>query len=126
MRSWWRHEQQSIRMALGAAAHHSAQQYGAPRGQKTATRAGGEGEKVTRRSTRPSSGRLFLPRRSSWLFGEEDAEAGGAARVGHGPYTAWPGGAAHRGVQDRGVRRSFRSLTLLCRRCEDELVGLLQ
>ena len=39
MRSWWRHEQQSIRMALGAAAHHSAQQYAALRGPKTGTRA---------------------------------------------------------------------------------------
>ena len=43
MRSWWRHEQQSIRMALGAAAHHSAQQHAAPRSQRTSTRAG-EGE----------------------------------------------------------------------------------
>ena len=39
MRSWWRHEQQFIRMALGAAAHHSAQQYAARRGPKTGTRA---------------------------------------------------------------------------------------
>ena len=38
LRSWWRHEQQSIAMALVAAAHHSAQ-YGAPRSQRTATRA---------------------------------------------------------------------------------------
>ena len=43
LRSWWRHEQQSIRMALGAAAHHSAQQHAAPRSQRTGTRAG-EGE----------------------------------------------------------------------------------
>ena len=41
MRSWWRHEQQFIRMALGAAAHHSAQQHAALRGPKTGTRAPG-------------------------------------------------------------------------------------
>ena len=39
LRSWWRHEQQTVRMALAAATHHSAQQYGAPRGQKPATKA---------------------------------------------------------------------------------------
>ena len=64
MRPRWRREQQSIHMVLGASAHHSALQYGAPRGQKIATRAG-EGEKATRRSTRPRSRRLLLTRRSS-------------------------------------------------------------
>ena len=39
LRSWWRHEQQSIAAALAAATHHSAQQNGAPRSQRTATRA---------------------------------------------------------------------------------------
>ena len=47
-----RHEQQTVRMALAAALHHSAgpkekvemQQNGAPRGQKTAARAGEEVE----------------------------------------------------------------------------------
>ena len=39
LRSWWRHEKQSIAAALAAATHHSAQQNGAPRGQRTATRA---------------------------------------------------------------------------------------
>ena len=51
LRSMLRHEQQTVRMALAAALHHSAgprekvekQQNGAPRGQKTAARAG-EGE----------------------------------------------------------------------------------
>ena len=38
LRSWWRHEQQSIAAALPAATHHSAQQNGAPRSQRTATR----------------------------------------------------------------------------------------
>ena len=42
-----RHQQQSIRMALAAALHHSSgmvhAEYGAPRGLKTATRAGEEG-----------------------------------------------------------------------------------
>ena len=47
LRSMLRHEQQTVRMALAAALHHSAgpkekvemQQNGAPRGQKTAARA---------------------------------------------------------------------------------------
>ena len=39
LRSSWRHEQLSVAVALAAATHHSAQQYGAPRSQKTATRA---------------------------------------------------------------------------------------
>ena len=53
------------------------------------------------------------------LFDEEDAELGGAARVGHGPCAAWPGGAAHRVAQDRGVpvlsdpRRSCAAVELL-------------
>ena len=43
VRSWWRHEQMSLAAALADASHHSAQQYGAPRGQKPATKAS-EGE----------------------------------------------------------------------------------
>ena len=60
MRSWWRHEQQSIRMAFGVAAHHSAQQHAALRGPKTGTRAR-EGEvhvkyDAPRRQTTPHPG----------------------------------------------------------------------
>ena len=55
LRSMLRHEQQTVRMALAAALHHSAglkenvemQQNGAPRGQKTAARAGEEVEHAT-------------------------------------------------------------------------------
>ena len=55
LRSMLRDEQQTVRMALAAALHHSAgpkekvemQQYGAPRGQKTAARAGEEVEHAT-------------------------------------------------------------------------------
>ena len=46
LRSMLRHEQQSIRMALATVMHHSYKVHtenGAPRGQTTATRAGGEG-----------------------------------------------------------------------------------
>ena len=39
LRSWWRHKQQTVRMALAAATHHSAQQNAAPRGPKTRARA---------------------------------------------------------------------------------------
>ena len=48
MPSWFRHEQQSIRMALATVLHHSYDkvhtEYGAPRSQNTATRARGGGE----------------------------------------------------------------------------------
>ena len=48
MRSWFRHEQQSIRMALATVLHHSYDrvhtEYDAPRSQNTATRARGGGE----------------------------------------------------------------------------------
>ena len=55
LRSMLRHEQQTVRMALAAALHHSAgprekvekQQNGAPRGQKTAARAREEVEHAT-------------------------------------------------------------------------------
>ena len=41
LRSWWKHEQQTVRMALSAAVHHSfdkvaaGEKYNALRGQKT-------------------------------------------------------------------------------------------
>ena len=39
VRSWLRHEQQTVRMALVAASHHSAQQNAALRGPMTGARA---------------------------------------------------------------------------------------
>ena len=49
MRSWLRHEQQSIRMALATVMHHSYSRVhtesGAPRSQTSATRARGGGER---------------------------------------------------------------------------------
>ena len=47
LRSWWRHEQQSVAAALATVMHHSAQQNGAPRSQKLATRAEEEVEYET-------------------------------------------------------------------------------
>ena len=48
MRSWFRHEQQSIRMALVTASLGRVHaEYGAPRSQSTATRGQEEGERVT-------------------------------------------------------------------------------
>ena len=47
LRSWWRHEQQTVRMALAAATHHSAQQNAAPRGPKAGARAREVEEQVT-------------------------------------------------------------------------------
>ena len=55
MRSWFRHEQQSIRMALATVVHHSYDrvhtEYGAPRSQNTATRARGGGESDEKKYT---------------------------------------------------------------------------
>ena len=55
MRSWFRHEQQSIRMALATVLHHSYDrvhaEYGAPRSQNTATRARGGGESDEKKYT---------------------------------------------------------------------------
>ena len=55
MRWWFRHEQQSIRMALVTASHHSFDkihaEYGAPRSQSTATRASGGGENHEKKYT---------------------------------------------------------------------------
>ena len=46
LRSWWRHKQQTVRMALAAATHHNAQQNAAPR-PKTGARAREVEEQVT-------------------------------------------------------------------------------
>ena len=79
MRSWFRHEQQSIRMALATVLHHSYDrvhtEYGAPRSQNTVTRATGGGESyetkytATIRKTPP-------PQAFFQLYDEEDAERG--------------------------------------------------
>ena len=73
-----RHEQQSIRMALAAALHHSSGRvhagYGAPRGLKTATRAREEGHEDkhdARRRQMPPPPQAFFQ-----LFDEEDADKG--------------------------------------------------
>ena len=59
-----RHEQQSIRMALAAALHHSSgkvhAEYGALRGLKTATRAGRRGTRTS--TTRHGDRSPLLPR----------------------------------------------------------------
>ena len=69
MRSWLRHEQQSIRMALATVMHHSYSRVhtesGAPRSQTSATRARGGGERDEEkytakfRKTPPSQPELF-------------------------------------------------------------------
>ena len=79
MRSWFHHEQQSIRMSQATVLHHSYDrahtEHGAPRSQNTATRAleGGESDekKYTAkfRKTPP-------PQAFSQLYDEEDAEWG--------------------------------------------------
>ena len=68
MRSWFRHEQQSIRMALAAELTTPTTRCTpstALHGARTQPPGPGGEERVTRRSTRPSSGRLPFPRRSS-------------------------------------------------------------
>ena len=112
-----RHEQQSIRMALATVLHHSFKvhtEYGAPRSQNTASRAR-EGERVTRRSTRPSSGRLLLPRRSSSCTTRKTPS--GECGLGRSSTlcrrAGWCGMSWSTGSRRA---RSFRSLMLLCRR----------
>ena len=60
MRSWFRHEQQSIRMALATVLHHSHDrvhtEYGAPRSQNTATRARRGEESDEKKSSREHAG----------------------------------------------------------------------
>ena len=76
MRSWFRHEQQSIRMALATVLHHSYDrahtEYGAPRSQNTAT---GPGEsnatKYTAKIRKTPPPQAFFR-----MFDEEDTELG--------------------------------------------------
>ena len=61
LRSWWRHEQQSVAMALSAAAHHSfdkvaaGAKYDGPRAQKT-DRAGEAAQRAPRRRRSNAAG----------------------------------------------------------------------
>ena len=93
LRSILRHEQQTVRMALAAALHHSAgpkekvemQQYGALRGQKTAARAGEEvvhdahdalrGQKTPPPGVRPGSLSDPGPQRSDRTVRRSSGEA---------------------------------------------------
>ena len=76
MRSWFRHEQQSIRMALATVLHHSYDrvhtEYGAPRSQNTATRARGGGESDEKKYTAMFRKTPPLPAFFQ-LYDEEDA-----------------------------------------------------
>ena len=76
MRSWFRHEQQSIRMALATVLHHSYDrvhtEYGAPRSQNTATRARGGGECDERKYTAKFR-KTPPPQAFFQLYDEEDA-----------------------------------------------------
>ena len=84
-----RHEQQTVRMALAAALHHSAgprekvekQQNGAPRGQKTAARAG-EGE-VHEQHDGPRAQNRPLPGTRPEPLAEVSEPQGPAATVGY-------------------------------------------
>ena len=79
MRSWFRHEQQSIRMALASVLHHSYDrvhtEYGAPHNQTTATRARRGREsyetKIHGEDPEDSPSQAFFQ-----LYDEEDAERG--------------------------------------------------
>ena len=52
LRSWWRHEQQTVRVVLATVEHHS---YGAPRGQTTATSTMRQGDRSPLLPSRSSS-----------------------------------------------------------------------
>ena len=73
MRSWFRHEQQTIRMALATVLQHT--EYGAPRSQNTATRARGEGESHEKKYTAKFR-KTPPPQAFFQLYDEEDAERG--------------------------------------------------
>ena len=76
-----RHERLSVAGALAEKLHHTS------RSQRFA-RTGGRGARGARCVTTTEAPSFF------GLFDEEGRRAGGPARVGHGPCTAWPG-AAH-------------------------------
>ena len=79
MRSWFRHEQQSIRMALATVLHHSYDrvhtEYGAPRSQNTAIRARGGRESDEKKYTAKFR-KTPPPQAFFQLYDEEDAEWG--------------------------------------------------
>ena len=106
MRSWFRHEQHSVLMALLTAAHHSFDrahvENGAPRSQSTATRARGGRERHEQkytakfRKTPPPQPELFQ------LYEEEP----GGSRP---PCLGEP-----RGPQERGLRRTVEQMADVC------------
>ena len=79
MLSWFRHEQQSIRMAQATVLHHSYDrvhtEYGAPRSQNTATRARGGGGSYEMKYTAKFP-KTPPPQAFFQLYDEEDAERG--------------------------------------------------
>ena len=103
MRSWFRHEQQSIRMALATVLHHSYDkvhtEYGAPRSQNTATRARGGREvdemKYTAKFRKTPPPQAFFVRRGRRRVGVAAGLSGRAA------WAAGAGPAAHRGAHRR-------------------------
>ena len=84
MRSWFRHELQSIRMALATVLHHSYDkvhtEYGASRSQNTATRVRGGGE-VDEKKYTAKLRKTPPPQAFFQLYDEEDAVWGVAAWV---------------------------------------------
>ena len=112
MRSWFRHEQQSIRMALATALHHSFDkvhaEHGAPRSQTIATRVGEEGHEekynAPRRQKPPPPQAFFQ------LHDEEDAERGPVMDLGHRSGSS--------GTPRSTSAPSCRFSMILCRRWE--------
>ena len=116
LRSWWRHEQQSVATALSAAAHHSfdkvaaGAKYDGPRAQKT-DRAGEAANKALRRQKSKAAGdAVFFELFHEDTVGVRPGVHRRASAAGTGP-------AAHHGTQLStlsAVRPWCRFSTLLC------------
>ena len=83
LRSWWRHEQQSIAAVLATVSHHSSPKvdttYGAPRGQRTATstKAGpAENYELSSNDGRPAGGTRPVSLLEPWPQGRIAQHAG--------------------------------------------------
>ena len=118
MRSWWRHEQQSVRLALATATHHSSGKVhtanDAPRGHTTATKTGeeGRGEAATATGALPPLQAFFQ------LYDEEDGGVRGlsAWQSRRGRRERSSSTVGSRSLRPWSLSRCSAVSTLLCRR----------
>ena len=117
LRSWWRHEQQSVAMALSAAAHHSYDKVAAGvthdglRAQKT-DRAGEAAHRAPRRQRTRAAGEAVIFE----LFDEDTAGMRPGFSLSPGRRNGSSGTPWSTSSTTSAVRPWCRLLTLLCRR----------